>query len=126
MRIQYSLRGILLTTLLVAVAYGLIAWFPPQFAIEIIASAAVVWGGCLVLTRKQPLLFFVRYVNPVLCIVVLVICLIAGTTNTEPNPWIYHGPFHGEIPTYFTGKAIFCAAVLFLLGKLVEQGIQKD
>ncbi len=63
--------------------------------------------------------FFLRYVNPCLALAVLVICLLAAVGNKDGNFQF----FEDAIPTYFLAKGIFCSAALFLLGKLVEQGM---
>jgi len=70
--------------------------------------------------------FFLKYVNPVLALAVLVICLIAASTEQTsqvPTKMQFVGFFRDPISTYFLAKGIFCSAALFLLGKLVEQGI---
>jgi hypothetical protein len=64
---------------------------------------------------------FLRYVNPVLAVLVLVICLVAASTERRSDRLTYWGFFKDPIQVYFLGKGIFCSAALFLLGKLVEQ-----
>jgi hypothetical protein len=61
--------------------------------------------------------FFLRYVNPCLALAVMVICFLSTMEDGE-----FHF-FEEGIPTYFLAKGIFCSTALFLLGKLVEQGL---
>jgi hypothetical protein len=70
--------------------------------------------------------FFLRYVNPVLALAVLVICLISACTQESGGALSYVGFFKGPIPTYFLAKGIFCSTALFLLGKLVEQKLAAE
>ena len=67
--------------------------------------------------------FFLRHVNPVLALTVLVICLISASTDDGMD---YVGFFEAPIPTYFLAKGIFCSTALFLLGKLVEQNMRAN
>lgn len=63
--------------------------------------------------------FFLRYVNPLLALAVMVICFISALGEKGGRIRF----FEDSIPTYFLAKGIFCSAALFLLGKLVEQGM---
>jgi hypothetical protein len=64
--------------------------------------------------------FFLHYVNPILAVIVLVICLVAASTSAGGDHLTYSGFLKDPLQTYFLAKGIFCAAALFLLGKLVE------
>ena len=64
--------------------------------------------------------FFVRYVNPVLALAVLVIGLISACTNGKSDVLTYSGFFKDPIQVYFLAKTIFCSTALLLLGWLVE------
>jgi hypothetical protein len=66
--------------------------------------------------------FFLKYVNPLLALGVLVICLISASTNDDKE---FVGFFGDPFQTYFLAKGIFCSTALFLLGKLVEQGLAR-
>jgi hypothetical protein len=87
------------------------------------------------------MLFFLRYINPVIAVLVLVICLISASTKVvdppPPRPDQFADPssanpgqtlgfsgfFKEPMQVYFLGKGIFCSTALFLLGKLVEHMI---
>jgi hypothetical protein len=62
--------------------------------------------------------WYLRWVNPVVAVLVLLICLYAATVDT--------GDFElsliidGSFPTYFVAKGIFCSVTLFLLGKIAS------
>jgi hypothetical protein len=124
-RKQVSLRSLLFTLLVIGVASGLAQNFP-QLTAEIIAGSVVFLTTILVATRRDPLVFFLTYVNPLLAIVVLVICLISASVDNESGSWDYAGFFKGPIPTYFLAKGIFCATALFLLGKLLEHHLKRE
>jgi hypothetical protein len=64
--------------------------------------------------------FFLKYLVPLLAIVVLVLCLMAAFLNPDGDTIKFSNAFQGGIPTYFIAKGIFCSVALFLLGKLVE------
>lgn len=70
------------------------------------------------------MLFFLRYINPLIALAVLVICLISASTEEKNDGLQYTGFFKSPIPTYFLAKGLFCSTALFLLGKLVEQGMK--
>ena len=70
--------------------------------------------------------FFLRFVNPILALTVLVICLISASTDFDQGKLVYKGFFIGPIPTYFLAKGIFCSTALFLLGKITERAIRTD
>jgi hypothetical protein len=64
---------------------------------------------------------FLRYVNPVLAVLVLVLCIVAASTEATQRRLTFSGFFRDPFQVYFLAKGIFCSAALFLLGKLVEQ-----
>jgi hypothetical protein len=70
-----------------------------------------------------PMLFFLRYINPAIAVLVLIICLISACTDRKEGTLEFSGFFRDPIQVYFLGKAIFCSTALFLLGKLLEQVI---
>ena len=63
--------------------------------------------------------FFLRYVNPLLALTVMVICFFSATGDRDGTLTFFEDNFCA----YFLAKGIFCGTALFLLGKLVEQGI---
>jgi len=65
------------------------------------------------------MLFFGRYVTPVIALAVLVFGLISASYSGESKNFRYVGFFQDSITTYFLAKTIFCATALFLLGQLV-------
>ncbi|MBI4165909.1 MAG: hypothetical protein HY508_09270 [Acidobacteria bacterium] len=61
---------------------------------------------------------YLRMVNPILAVVVLMLCLWAAMVDDgsfKPNFFE-----RGGIPTYFVAKGLFCSAALFILGKILE------
>ncbi len=123
-RFRFSIGGVLLATLAVAVASSLISWMP-RLWFEMGSLVAIVWTAGLIATRRRPMVFYLRWVNPVVALAVLVLCLIASATDLGGRVQ-YKGFFHENIGTYFLAKGIFCAAALFLLGKILERIIEHD
>jgi len=115
----------LLIFVVAALAAGAATRFP-RFWPEIVAAAVAAAGGILVFSHENPLGFFLRFVNPVLALVVLAICVYAASTDVDNGKLVYQGCFQGGIPSYFLAKGIFCSAALFLLGKLLEVMILRD
>ena len=60
---------------------------------------------------------YLRFVNPVVAILVLLLCLWAAMNDNGFKP---KGLLEGGIPTYFFAKGLFCCSALILLGKLVS------
>ena len=115
MQVRFRLPVLLALVALVGLASALAALFP-KFWLESILGCLTIGIAALAITRREPLRFFLRYINPVLAVIVLVTCLFAASVDDGT----YGGFFHGGIPTYFFAKGIFCATTLFLLGNLVE------
>jgi len=120
-RFQYSIRTILLIFVVAALAAGFVTYFP-RLWMEAVAVALVMSGCILIFSHEHPLGFFLRYINPLIAVVVLAICVVAATCGDGS----YEGLFQGFIPTYFLAKGIFCSVALFLLGKLLELMISKE
>ncbi len=70
--------------------------------------------------------FFLRFVNPILALTVLVICLVAASAHGVQGKFTYVGFFQDPFSTYFLAKGIFCSTALFLLGKITERAIRTD
>jgi hypothetical protein len=67
------------------------------------------------------MLFFVRCVNPVIAVAVLVLCLLSAGTHANESGLKYSGYFKDPIQVYFLAKGLFCSTALLLLGTLVEK-----
>ncbi|WP_145049724.1 hypothetical protein [Lignipirellula cremea] len=114
-RFQFSLGSLLALLTLSALAAGGIALMPAFWA-ETLLLASLAAGLVIVLQQTNPLLFYLRYLNPVLALLVLVICVYAGTVDEGQ----YKGLFQEPIGSYFAGKGLFCALAICLLGKILE------
>lgn len=117
---QYSLLWLVLVLAITGVGTGLAVRFP-TFWFEIMAASFAIAVTALVLIQKDRLGFFLKYINPLLALIVLGVCLVAAATGENGDSLRYVGFFKSPIPTYFLGKGIFCAAALFLLGKIMER-----
>jgi len=60
--------------------------------------------------------FYLKYVNPVVALFVLLLCVWAASTidNGKIN---FYGTFIGGFGTYFFAKGLFCSASLFIAGR---------
>jgi len=67
--------------------------------------------------QKDNMKTYLRVVNPIVSVVVLVLCVWAATWD--------EGSFklaqiaQGGIPTYFLAKGVFCSSALFILGRVL-------
>ena len=60
---------------------------------------------------------YLRIVNPIVAVVILLLCLWAsmnGDQGFQPS-----GLIKGGIPTYFVAKGLFCSSALFLMGRIL-------
>jgi hypothetical protein len=67
---------------------------------------------------------YLRIVNPLVAVVVLLLCLWAsmnGDHGFEPRAMIA-----GGVPTYFLAKGLFCSSALFLVGKILALMMEKS
>jgi hypothetical protein len=62
---------------------------------------------------------YLRLVNPVIALAVLLLCLWAAAFDDSGHfkPTVM---FAGGIPTYFLAKGLFCSSALFLMGKILS------
>jgi len=67
---------------------------------------------------------YLKIVNPVVSVVVLLLCLWAAMNSDEGFKPL--GMLKGGIPTYFVAKGIFCSAALFLMGKILSLMIERS
>jgi len=67
---------------------------------------------------------YLKIVNPVVSVVVLLLCLWAAMNGDEGFKPI--GMLKGGIPTYFVAKGLFCSSALFVLGKILSLMIEKS
>ena len=67
---------------------------------------------------------YLRVVNPLVAVVVLLLCLWAamnGDNGFKPADML-----KGSIPTYFVAKGLFCSSALFVMGKILSLMIEKS
>ena len=63
--------------------------------------------------------FYLRVINPLICIIVFLFCLYASIKGENKVHWL--APFtDGAFSSYFFAKGFFCSSALFLLGKILE------
>ncbi|HEX3322766.1 MAG TPA: hypothetical protein VHR84_18815 [Terriglobales bacterium] len=60
---------------------------------------------------------YLRFVNPVIAVLVLLLCLWAGMNDNGFKP---KGLLEGGFATYFLAKGLFCCSALILLGRLAS------
>jgi len=61
---------------------------------------------------------YLRVVNPIVALLVLVLCLWAGTF--DEGRFKPHALLEGGLSTYFFAKGLFCSSALLLVGKIVS------
>jgi hypothetical protein len=59
---------------------------------------------------------YLRIINPMVAIVVLLLCLYAATFDDGFKP---DSILKGSIAMYFVAKGIFCSSALYLLGRIL-------
>ena len=74
--------------------------------------------------QNARLKFYLRYINPIVALVVLLLCVYASVKGEKKEPLQLSNAFSGFLFTYFLAKGIFCSVSVFLLGKLVEAAIE--
>lgn len=61
---------------------------------------------------------YLRIVNPIVSLLVLLICLYSCTVDDgDFKPLM---PIQGGIGAYFLAKGLFCSSALFILGKVLQ------
>ena len=122
-RFQYSFKFIFAAVFVAAIGAAITAaapWLWPEMICLTLTAA----GFALVFSQKQPLLFYLRYVNPVVAVAVLAVCYYAATVDVDRSNGVYDfeyfGLFRENIASYFFAKGIFSATAIFLLGKILE------
>ena len=63
--------------------------------------------------------FYLTFVNPIFSVLVFVICIYSSMVDGDKVKYL--AMFDGGISGYFVAKGIFCAAALFLLGKILQR-----
>jgi hypothetical protein len=66
---------------------------------------------------------YLRIINPIVAVLVLLICLWAGMV--DEGDFKPSGVIQGSISTYFLAKGLFCSSALFVLGKILEMMLAK-
>ena len=61
---------------------------------------------------------YLKIVNPIVSVLVLLLCLWAAMNGDEGLKPI--GMLKGGIPTCFVAKGLFCSSALFLMGKILS------
>lgn len=122
-RFQYSLKFMIAAVFGAAIGAAITAVEPTLWP-EMICFAATMSALALVFTQRQPLRFYLKFINPAVAIVVLAICIYAATVDIDRNNGVYDieymGLFRENIASYFFAKGIFSATAIFLLGKILE------
>ena len=59
---------------------------------------------------------YLKYINPIISVLVLLLCLWAAMNDDGFKP---RAVIQGGIPTYFVAKGLFCSAALFLVGRIL-------
>ena len=65
---------------------------------------------------------YLRVINPIVAVVVLVLCLYAAFFDDGFKP---NAPIKGSISMYFIAKGLFCSSALFVLGRILLVLIEK-
>jgi hypothetical protein len=75
--------------------------------------------------KDRVMKLYLRYINPVVSLLVLIICAYAAVTWEGDVdvllPWKY-----GSFPAFFLAKGLFCSSALFILGKILERLLEHD
>ena len=66
---------------------------------------------------------YLRFINPVIALVVLLLCLWAAVAANDGQV-MFSNLIHGGLPTYFFAKGLFCSSALFIGGKILEVVLQ--
>jgi hypothetical protein len=66
---------------------------------------------------------YLRIINPIMAIVVLLLCLYAALFDSGFKPG---GVLNGSVPTYFLAKGLFCSSALFILGRVLLLMVTKS
>ncbi len=67
------------------------------------------------------MLFYLRYMNPIMAIAITSWCSFAAMKEDHDKPIEIYGIIGGGIPSYFFAKGVFCGLAIFLLGKILEE-----
>lgn len=68
---------------------------------------------------------YLRYINPLVALAVLALCVYAGSTPEE-GAFTLKSIMDGGFATYFLAKGLFCSAALFILGQLLLHLMDKN
>lgn len=124
-RFQFSIRSLLLTGMFACAAFGIAAKVPSLW-LECLMVAVTLVGLLFVFSHERPLAFYLKYVNPLVALLVLGICLFAASVGKNDGQLVYAGFFKDSMLTYFLAKGIFCSTAVFLLGKFVEVALDRN
>jgi hypothetical protein len=69
--------------------------------------------------------FYLRVLNPIVALAVLLLCLWAGAHDMEGN-WNPEIMFKSLFNTYFVAKGLFCSSALFILGVMAQRLLGLD
>jgi hypothetical protein len=74
----------------------------------------------------QPMRTYLRIFNPLIALLVFVLCSFAAMKEDKDKPIVIRNVVAGGIPTYFFAKGMFCGVALILLGKILENQLGCD
>ena len=77
-------------------------------------------NSLLVPTFCRPMRTYLRVFNPLIALLVFVLCSFAAMKEDKDKPIVVGNVVAGGIPTYFFAKGMFCGVALILLGKILE------
>ena len=66
---------------------------------------------------------YLRIINPIVAVMVLLLCLWAATFDDGKFELI--GLVNGAFPTYFFAKGLFCSSALFIIGRILYEMIAR-
>jgi hypothetical protein len=69
---------------------------------------------------------YLRVINPLVGLLVFCLCTFAAMKEDKDKPIRVGNIVIGGIPTYFFAKGIFCSVSILLLGKLLENQIDRN
>ena len=68
--------------------------------------------------------FYLKFINPIISAIILIICIYAAI-NEKGSGLKVSNLIAGGLPTYFLAKGLFCSSTLFILGKILENILNK-
>ena len=69
---------------------------------------------------------YLRIFNPLIALLIFILCSFAAVREDKDKPIVPRNIIAGGIPTYFFAKGMFCGVPLLLLGKTLENQLDRD